>query len=177
MQHLYFTERPTMVLATNLFVNVPIVLQYEETPLIQFVEEEAAGFTTEIPIYGPDGTYFAKAKGSQLFLTADGKKAGLSLEHPDHMTVCKMGDRIVFEMRRDQAAALQTQAELHTPDGYFLKCTDAPEPALIDTSGDALQIGSNIVVQGNRVSDRDIGIWVKRNGFELGVKNPKLPRG
>src|SRR5689334_12400235 len=134
MDSLYFSDRPAMMLATNLFINVPIVLQYEQTPLIQFVREQRAGFTTEVPIYHPDGTYLAKARGSQLYLTEEGKKAGLILEHPDKVTVCKLGARVLFEMRREQAAALKTTAELHAPDGYFVKCSDSPKPELFDAS-------------------------------------------
>lgn len=169
MDQLFYTERPAMVLATNIFIDVPIVLQYEDTPLIQFVKGEAAGFTTEVPIYHPDGTYLAKVKGSQLHLTAEGEKAGLSLTHPDKMTVCKLDKQVLFEIRRDDAAHLKTRAELYAPDGHFLKCTDAPEPQLFDASGDALRISSNIVMKGNRISGCRIGIWVKRDGFALGV--------
>lgn len=157
-----------MVLATNIFINVPIVLQYEDTPLIQFVREEAAGFTTEIPIYHPDGTYLAKARGSQLYLTESGKKAGVTLSHPDKVTVCKLGEKVLFEMRREQAAALKTKAELYAPDGYFLKCSDSPTPELFDASGDALRIG-NCIMEAQVFSGCRIGIHVTRESIAMGV--------
>jgi hypothetical protein len=167
MDKLTFTEHPAVVLATNTFVNVPIVLQYENTPLIQIVQQETAGYTIQIPIYHSDGTYLAKVIGSRIFPTADGKKAGITLEHPDRMTVCKQDGRTLFEIRRSEAAALQTQAELYAPDGYFIKCADSPVPQLIDTSGNALRIGG-ITMSGNTFQGCRIGIWVKRGSLSLG---------
>lgn len=168
MNTLTFSDCPSMILATNTFINVPVILQYEDTPLIQFVQEEAAGFTTEIPIFHSDGTRLAKVVGSQLYLTDDGKKAGVTLTHPDRMTVCKQGDRVLFEIRREEAAVLKTQAELYTPDGYFLKCTDSPTPELLDISGNALNIGG-FHFKGNTFAGCRIGIWVKRESLSIGV--------
>ena len=68
MNELIFTSAPIVKLATNTFINVPIILQYEDIPLIQIIKTESAGFTTEIPIYHPDGTYLAKVVGSRLFI-------------------------------------------------------------------------------------------------------------
>ena len=59
-----FHNHPTVELATNTFVRVPVILQYDELPLIEIVQTQSAGFTTKIPIYHPDGTYLAKVVGS-----------------------------------------------------------------------------------------------------------------
>lgn len=67
MDTLIYQAHPTVELATNRFINVPIILQYEDTPLIQVVKAVSAGFTTEIPIYHSDGTYLAKVVGSRIF--------------------------------------------------------------------------------------------------------------
>jgi len=121
MDKLIFTQSPAVTIATNTFINVPVILQYDETPLILIVQAQPAGYTTQIPIYHSDGTYLAKVIGSRLFPTPAGEKAGLKLEHPPKMTVCKLGDRTLFEIIREEAAALKTRAELHAPDGYFVK--------------------------------------------------------
>lgn len=63
MDKLIFTSSPVMTIATNIFINVPIILQYEEVPLVQIVKAHPAGFTTQIPIYHSDGTYLAKVVG------------------------------------------------------------------------------------------------------------------
>lgn len=168
MDALYFSELPTVVLATNTFVDVPIILQYEDTPLIQFIKEQSAGFTTEIPIYHPDGTYLAKARGSQLYLTDDGKKAGLTLVHAGNVTVCKLGSQVLFEIKRSQAAALRTRAELYAPNGYFLKCTDVDVPKLFDASGQELRIGG-VTMRECTFTGCRIGIHVGRQSIAIGV--------
>ena len=164
MESLTFHSHPAVELATNTFVNVPIILQYDEVPLIEVVQTEEAGFTTQIPIYHPDGTYLAKAVGSRLFLTEAGKLSGLLLEHPDRATVCKLGKKILFEIHRSEAAALKTQAELYTPDGRFVKCSDSPVPELYSADGSALTIRGGIVMAGNMFRGCRIGIWIKRDG-------------
>ena len=74
---LIFSESPTVEYATNTFKNVPVILQYDETPLIEVVQEQDAGFTSQFRICNKDGVYIAKARGSRLFLTEDGKKMNL----------------------------------------------------------------------------------------------------
>jgi hypothetical protein len=163
MDKLIFTSSPAVTIATNTFVNVPTILQYEDTPLIQVVRVEPAGFTTQIPIYHPDGTYLAKVVGSRLFTTSEGKKAGLSLTYPDKRTVCKLADQVLFEILRMDAAALKTRAELYAPDGYFVKCTDAPLPELYDASGGLLRV-KGVTMIGNRIEGFRIGIWIRKDG-------------
>ncbi|UGB00635.1 hypothetical protein LRS40_01365 (plasmid) [Leclercia sp. G3L] len=72
---LIFTQSPKIELGSNFFINVPVILQYKETPLISIEHSIDAGFTTNIPIYHSDGTYLAKVKGSQLYSTEEGKKS------------------------------------------------------------------------------------------------------
>ena len=72
---LVFDESPEIEVATNKFIDVPIILQYDTVPMIAVVRETEAGFRLEIPIYHRDGTYLAKVKGSQLYLTDAGRKA------------------------------------------------------------------------------------------------------
>jgi hypothetical protein len=50
MDNLMFTASPRIVIATNTFVNVPIIIQYETTPMLEVVRQAAAGFTTKIPV-------------------------------------------------------------------------------------------------------------------------------
>jgi hypothetical protein len=71
---LIFQTSPKVTIATNTFVNVPVVLKYEDVNLIEIIKEERVGFTTQIPIYHQDGTHLAKVTGNRLYLTEDGKK-------------------------------------------------------------------------------------------------------
>jgi hypothetical protein len=163
MDELIFTSAPVMSLATNTFVNVPIILQYEDVPLIQIVKVQPAGFTTQIPIYHPDGTYLAKVVGSRLFLTHEGENAGLSLTYPNNMTVCKLDNKVLFEIIREEAAALKTHAELFTPDGYFVKITDSPKPELFDADSNSLKL-HGITMSGNTFANCRIGILIRKDG-------------
>jgi len=166
---LVFQESTAIELATNIFVNVPVILQYDETPLIEVVREMNVGFNIQIPIYHSDGTYLAKVKGSQIYLTDDGKKAGVTLRYPDKMTVCEIDGRTVFEIKREEAAALKTQAELYTPDAAFIRCSDSGLAGyVLDGNRNQLQIGG-LVMQGNMFNGCRIGIRIRKDGgFEIG---------
>ena len=121
------------------------------------------GFTTEIPIYHPDGTYLAKVNGTRVYLTKDGKKAGIEMRYPKDMTVCEMDGKPLFEIYHEAGDAFRTHAELYTPNGFFIKSHDAPMPEMISTNGNALQIGG-IHMSGNSISGCRIGLWLKSDG-------------
>ena len=158
-----FQTSPSVVVATNTFINVPVILKYEDTNLIEVVKEEQLGFTTQIPIYHNDGTYLAKVKGNRMYLTDDGKKAGLKIEKLEGLWVCKMENQTMFEIEHGTGDSFKATAELYTPDGYFVRCTDSPSPNLIDTNGNALQIGG-IMMSGNTFNGCEVGIWLRQNG-------------
>jgi len=63
-----YQTSPRVLLATNTFINVPVILKYEDTNLIEIIRETSLGYTTQIPIYHSDGTYLAKATGNRLYL-------------------------------------------------------------------------------------------------------------
>src|SRR4030043_309917 len=54
---LIFFQSPQVTMATNTFINTPVILQYEDIRLVEVLKVEKAGFTTQIPIYHPDGTF------------------------------------------------------------------------------------------------------------------------
>jgi hypothetical protein len=162
MEKLIFQESPEVEFGSNRFINVPTILQFDETPLIQVVKSQDAGFSTEIPIYHQDGTYLAKVVGSQIYKTPDGEKAGLELRHPDLMTVCELNGQTLFEIKRTSAASLKAAAELYTPTGYFVKYM-ADRPNLLKSDGSSIQIGG-MVMTGNSFSGCRIGIWIKSDG-------------
>jgi hypothetical protein len=160
---LTFQTSPEVIIATNKFINVPIILKYEETNLIEVIKEEGIGFTTQIPIFNQDGTYLAKVNGNRMFLTNDGEKAGLKIEKHQSLWVCTMGKQTLFEIQLQTGDAFKTTAELYTPDGYFVKCSTSPSPNLINTNGNELKIGG-VFMSGNTISGYGIGIWLKKNG-------------
>jgi hypothetical protein len=109
---------------TNKFTNVRVILQYDNTPMLEMVREQKAGFTTQIPIYRSDGSYIAKAVGSRLVYSHDSKAAGIKLRREPYLTVCEMDGKPIFEIRRLEPSRFKTEAELYTHDGSFLKSSD-----------------------------------------------------
>jgi hypothetical protein len=165
---LVFSESPRVEYATNFFYKVPIILQYDETPLIEVIQLQAAGFTTEFKIYNKDGVYIAKAKGSQLYLTEEGKKSNLILRHPSHITICELDGQTLFEIRRTAAAALRTNAELYTPDGRFIKSNNRGFPSnLILSDSKSLRIGG-LTIMDSKIEGCRIGVHLKSDG-SIGV--------
>jgi hypothetical protein len=162
-ERLTFQTHPVVTLATNVFVNVPIILQFDDTPLISVVREQQLDFTTEIPVYHQDGTYLAKVRGTRIYATEAGKKAGLALRQLPDQTVCELGKQTVFEIQHERGDAFRTHAELYTPKGFFVKTTDAPKPTLINPSGSALQVGGMTMI-GNTISGFRIGVWLRSDG-------------
>lgn len=163
MNKLIYQNVPTVTLSTNTFRNVPVILQYDETPLISIVREESLGYTTEIPIYHQDGTYLAKVNGTRIYPTEAGKLAGLSMKYPKGMTVCEMDGRTLFEIFHSSGDSFRTEAELFTPDGCFVKCHDSPIPELIKASGEKLAVGG-IHMSGNIIANCRIGVWLRSDG-------------
>jgi hypothetical protein len=162
MDKLIYHTHPSIELGSNTFVNVPTILQFDDTPLIEVVKADAAGFETSIPIYHMDGTYLAKVKGSQIYKTDAGNKAGLVLRHLDKMTVCELDGKTLFELRRTSAAALKAEAELYTPSGYFVKYS-GEKPSLFNSTGEGLTIGG-MMMTGCTINGSRIGVWLKSDG-------------
>jgi hypothetical protein len=168
METLTFQTAPTVTFATNRFTNVPIIFQYDDTPMISVVKDETLNYTTEIPIFYSDGTYMAKVKGTRIYKTKEGEKVGLEMSYPKGMTVCKMGNKTVFEIYHESGDAFRTHAELHTPNGYFVKSLNT-FPKVLTKSGKPFVLGG-LHIENSSVSNCRIGIWIKSNGsFIFGV--------
>lgn len=161
--NLIYRTSPQVNLATNVFINVPVVLQFDDTPLISVVKEQSLGYTTQVPIYHADGTYLAKVNGTRVFATEAGKKAGVVIRDLPNVTVCEVAGRTVFEVFHQAGDAFRVQAELITPSGFFVKVAEVPMPTVLKSDGQSLQIGgmsmSECVFKGVR-----IGVWLKSDG-------------
>jgi hypothetical protein len=163
MDRLIFHSSPTIEFGTNTFINVPVILQYEDTPLISVVHEQQLGYTTEVPVYHSDGTYLAKVRGTRIYPTPDGEKSGLVMRLLAHETICELNGRTVFEIQHKTGDSFRTNAELYTPDGRFLSCVGAAAVGLADNAGKPIEIFGSLVM-GNLFSNCPIGVHVRRNG-------------
>jgi hypothetical protein len=163
MLDLIYQTSPRVTFATNTFINVPVILQFDDTPLISLVREQNLGITTEIPIYHSDGTYLAKVRGTRIYPTEGGKTSGLEIRKLANMTVCTLDKRTVFEIKHEAGDAFKTTAELYTPNGYFLKCDDTPKPGLFTATGEALRVGG-ITMSRSTFQNLRIGVWLRSDG-------------
>lgn len=168
MHTLTYQTSPIVRFATNTFVDVPVILQYEDLPLISVVREEGLGYTTEIPVYHSDGTYLAKVRGTRIFPTDNGKRAGLRMRALPTMTVCELDGRTVFEIEHATGDSFRTRAELFTSTGYFVKCADSI-PQLRDGAGEPLSIRGLMMTE-TEIRGMRIGVLLKSSGdIAIGV--------
>jgi len=145
----------------NSFINVPILLQVDDTPIVETVQEQNLSRTTQFAIFNQDGVYLAKVVGTRIFPTADGEKAGISLRHPDKLTVCEMQGKTLFEVKRDSAAAVAVSAELYSPGGLFVKANTSVPFGTFAKNG--TQIGGSTFI-GNVFQGCRIGYWLRSDG-------------
>jgi hypothetical protein len=160
---LIFTNQYKFELATNIFVNVPVILKYEDIDLISIIKESNVEYTTSIPIFHSDGTHLANAKGSRLFKTKEGEKAGLKIEKHPNIWACSLDGKTIFEIRQKSPEFFKTTAELFTNDGFFVKCLDTTSLGKIDINGDSLQIGG-VNMSGNTFTGGQTGVWFRKDG-------------
>jgi len=169
MGELIYQSTPRVTFASNTFINVPTILQFDDTPLVSVVREEHLGFTTEIPIYGSNGTYLAKVRGTRVFATPEGTEAGVKIRQLPGLWVCDVDGRTAFEIHQEPGDAFRTDAELYTPTGHFVKVSESPTPELYDAGGQTLKIGGVTMAQ-CQFQDCRIGVWLRSDGsLAIGV--------
>lgn len=169
MSELIYQPTPIVVVATNVFINVPTILQYEKIPLIEMVEEVKLGYTTSFSIYNSDGIKIAKVRGTRIFPTDDGKDSGLEIAKHSEITEVKLNGSSIIEIQHHKGEAFRIFADLYTPDGYLVRVNNNPQPTLIDTSGNSITIGG-VIFSNNRIANVNIGILVNSNGnISMGI--------
>ena len=163
MNKLIFQNTSEIILATNTFINVEEILKFEDTNLIELVKDVNLGLTTKIPIYHSDGTYLTKVVGTRVFPTELGKKAGVRIEKLSDVWECKLDGKTIFEIHHKKGESFKTYAELYTPEGYFVKCSESKIPGLINMNGDGLVVGG-MTLAGNTFKNLKTGIWIRKDG-------------
>ena len=63
-ENLLITDKPEILIATNVFVS-PIPVRYRDTPMLEMVKELKL-YEAKVPIFHSDGTQLAVVKGSQV---------------------------------------------------------------------------------------------------------------
>lgn len=98
-----------------------------------------------------------------------GEKSGLKVEKGAEVWEGKLNGKTIFEIHHGSGDAFKILAELYTPDGYFVKCSDAPSPSLTDPAGKEINMGG-FVISNNYFQGCRIGIWIKKDGLRLCTK-------
>jgi hypothetical protein len=139
---IYLKSPPAITIATNTFINVPVILQYEDNPLIEVVEDNKKheiNFTTQISIYHSDGTDLARVKGNRVYLTTAGKKVNIKIKDTPDKFICSLENKVLFELSHRKGNEFKAEAELYLPDRYSVKCSDSPVPELFDITGNSIK--------------------------------------
>ncbi|MGD0387471.1 MAG: hypothetical protein ABSC42_00840 [Tepidisphaeraceae bacterium] len=171
-----YQEHPVVTIATNHFVAVPIIIQFEQTPLLEVGKFEPAGYTTRFPVYHSDGTRLAIVNGCRIHPTDDGKKADIKVRQQPELSVFELEGKPILELRRDGPAALKGWAELWAPEGVLVKAHDSGVSGLLRTGADALMIG-NSVFHNCGISGWKIGIHIFRLKDENGKEQMRWAIG
>jgi hypothetical protein len=164
---LIFREYPKLIVAKNTFVRVPVVVQYEATPMLEITRTER-GFALRIPIYNSDGVKLTVVEGAELRPTKDGERVGVRICHPRGMTVCELNGKALFEINRTGTATLELSGELYTPDRSLIKWS--PESiSMFNPQSHRFQLTA-IAKSGRVVADRQIGLLLRSDGsWDVGL--------
>lgn len=163
MSELIYQPTRVVVVATNVFIDVPTILQYEQTPLIEMAEEVKLGYTTSFTVYNSDGTKIAKVQGTRIFSTDEGKDSGLEISKYCDTTEVKLNGASIIEIQHHKGEAFRIFADLFTPNGHLVRVNKNPRPELIDASGNAIKVGGAIF-SSNTIAGARIGILVNSDG-------------
>lgn len=159
MDKLFYQNSPNVIIATNQFIDVPIIIQYENLPIFEIIKEEKLGFTSRIPIFHPDGTKLAKIIETRVYPTKDGIKSRIKIIKEAMLWSCSLDGKTLFEIRQDKNS-FRFSAELYTNDGYFLKCNDSLP---MEIKKGSLTIGG-ITFSNNKIIGSRIGIRCMKDG-------------
>lgn len=158
---LIFQPDSKIIVATNTFINVPVILKYENINLIEVIKESQFEYTTQIPIFHADGTSLAVAKGSRIYKTKEGEKAGVEIKQYPNLWVCVQDGKTLFEIRQQPGDFFKTTAELYANDGFFIKTTDETPIGLFNNE-EPLKIGG-LTMKNCTFRGCKTGIWVKKD--------------
>ena len=162
---LYYQNHPNVTFASNTFVGVPTILQYEDTPLIEVVRNTVLGYHSRVSVYDESGVKIAVVNGTRPYPTKEGGQAGVQVSHRSDCWICTRngGKETLFEIYQGQGDSFRMYAELFTPTGALLKYRNEEMPSIISATKLGLMVGSSALV-GNRISGCRIGVLVKADG-------------
>lgn len=170
---LVYVPQNIVEFATNRFVDVPVILQYKDVPLIKTMRLVNASYTAAFNIFDQDGMQLAVVKGTQMYLTDEGKKANLVHRYLEDGTAAELNGQTLYELRRTNAAALKAEAELFSPTGQFVRCHSSIEVSSV-IEPKPFQLGG-LTMSNNIIAGAKIGILVDEGSVSIAA-NSYVPR-
>lgn len=162
-----FQSHPDVIIGSNTFRNVPTILQYEDTPLLEVGKFEPVGYTTRFAVFDDSGVKIAVVEGGKITVTPEGAKARITCRHEPDLTVCELEGKPILELRRRGTQALNAAAELYAPEGVLIKANVAEASAILQ-SGRPLLPGAQYM-SNSTFCDGGIAFHVRRDGIAIGV--------
>jgi len=104
-----------------------------------------------------------RLKATEFILPKQEKKVNIEIRDTPGKFICSLENKVMFELSHDVGDAFKADAELYAPDGYFVKCSDAPNPELFDLTGNAIKVGG-VTMIGNVFQNLSVGIWLRKDG-------------
>lgn len=160
---LLFINWPKVSMGSNTFIDVPVILKYDNLNMIEIIKEPGFGYTTQIPIFDAEGTYLATAKGSSLITTDESEIGDLKLDHNQDSTTCTLDGKTLFTITRNDGDSFNIKAELFTPEGYCVKYISDETPELFDKQGYEVRLGG-VLKDESVIEGCDVGFWLTQNG-------------
>ena len=158
---LIFAPHAAVRYGGNVFVNVPVILQVDGTPLIETIRNNEISRTTQISIFNADGAFLATVVGTCLSPTAEGVRAGIELRFASRLTSCSLLKQVLFEVRRVAAASLTITAELFSPTGLLVRATDLIPFATYTREGELIATAAG---RNRRIRTKAVGFAVSDKG-------------
>ena len=162
-QALDFSEIPEVAFAANVFANVPVILQYEDEVLIEFIRMPDATYTTSFTIYDGVGGRFATVQGTQIYPSPGDEREPLALIQRQRQIVAKHGHQALFTIERTGPGALKLACELYAPDGRLIVAPHDALPVLLQ-HGDPVAL-SGVMLRANRFTDIPTAVQLRADGL------------
>ncbi len=159
--------------ASNTLINVPVILQFEDTPLLEVVRSIHGQPDDKIALFASDGGKLGYMQGERLFLTSDGEKVGAKIDHKADAKVLRIDGKERYVLRKPRPFEMHPKFELYTPTGILVAGEPDMIPGLTSPGSSEPLSLQGAIFEGNTLSGCQIGFWFDRQGsIAFGCSSP-----
>lgn len=127
---LVYKPIPIVTSLKRMPMNFPAIIPFDDMPWISIVQEDNHGFGSDIQVLNSAGTCLAKIRGTRIFSTEDGKRAGIKLRPLINSTICELNGNELFEIACQSCGSFNIRTGLFAKKGYFIKSTKTSLPSI-----------------------------------------------